>query len=54
MGTFKMDAAKQMNSFLKQDPYKRYSKYFNFVCIPTPSNENGAGLTPDKPKDTMY
>ena len=54
LGTFKMDAAKQMNSFLKQDPYKRYSKYFNFVCIPTPSNENGAGLTPDKPKDTMY
>ena len=49
-----MDAAKQMNSFLKQDPYKQYSNYFNFVCIPTPSNENGAGLTPDKPKDTMY
>ena len=54
MVTFRIDAAKQMNSFLQQDPYKRYSRYFNFVCIPTPSNENGAGLTPDKPKDTFY
>ena len=54
LSTFAVDAAKHMRYFLNEDPYKRYSQYFNFVSIKTPSNESGAGLTPDKPKDTFY
>ena len=52
--TFAIDAAQHMNYFLKEDPYKRYAKYFNFVRIKTPSNVSGAGLTPDAQIDNFY
>lgn len=51
---FAEEAKKFADFFLGYDPYKRYSSYFNFFAIRTPSAESGVsnpGTAPDAYKD---
>ena len=42
------------DKFFDKMPWTSYRKMFNVFYIKTPSNESGAGMTPDKPIDNFY
>ncbi len=41
-------------SFFDKMPWSQYRNRFNVFCIETPSNESGAGKTPDAPIDNFF
>lgn len=45
---------KQAESFFDKMPWSQYRNRFNVFCIETPSNESGAGMTPDSPIDNFF
>lgn len=44
----------QTNTFFDKMPWSQYKDMFNIFCIETPSNESGAGMTPDEPIDNFF
>ena len=54
MNKFVRDVKELSTYFFNKEPWKHYSDMFNVFYVKTPSNESGAGMTPDKPIDTFY
>ncbi len=54
MQTFIDFVKKQTSSFFGKMPWEQYRNRFNVFCIETPSNESGAGMTPDAPIDNFF
>ena len=45
---------KDVSKFFEKTPWKQYQNMFNVFYVKTPSNESGAGDTPDKPIDNIF
>lgn len=54
MQTFVNFVNEQVNTLFTKVPWSTYRNRFNIFYVKTPSSESGAGMTPDKPKDTVY
>ena len=54
MNSFVRFVKNQNNKFFKSAPWTRYKSMFNVFMVKTPSNESGAGMTPDQPIDNFY
>lgn len=44
----------QTEAFFQNQPWKTYRNRFNVFYVQTPSNESGAGMTPDAPIDNIF
>ena len=54
MNTFKYYVKDHINKFFNKTPFTQYQNMFNVFYVKTPSNESGAGDTPDKPIDNIF
>lgn len=54
MDKFVTFVKRQAKQFFQKTPWKQYSNRFNVFYVKTPSNESGAGMTPDEPIDNFY
>ena len=54
MDSFEAYAKDHTNQFFDKVPWKHYQKMFNVFYVKTPSNESGAGETPDSPIDNIF
>ena len=54
MDKFVAFVKRQTRLFFQKDPWKQYSNRFNVFYVKTPSNQSGAGETPNTPIDNFY
>lgn len=54
MDTFVEFVNNQVSTLFTKAPWSTYKNRFNIFYVKTPSQESGAGMTPDNPKNTVY
>ena len=54
MESFEYYVKNHSDKFFSKTPLKEYRNMFNVFYVKTPSNESGAGMTPDAPVDNIF
>ena len=54
MDSFESYVKNHSEKFFSKTPLKEYKRMFNVFYVKTPSNESGAGMTPDAPIDNIF
>ena len=54
MDSFEFLVRQHASQYFEKTPLKEYKNMFNVFYVKTPSNESGAGMTPEEPIDNIF